>query len=196
MADGDTLLPNQVMYGLFSHSFELDGATLALVQSGSTYELRINGFPFNHLIELWKNKEFFGNKMIVTSYTKKESTHSHANHHHISSDIGKKSDVKPLFDFKIKPVSGNIIINNKNNESEKKTLTVPKVGTKKLFNFEEVNNTNHNVNLLDNSKQPDETKRESFPSYNEVCGKSNEERYNFLKGRNSQIKRSSSLHKK
>jgi hypothetical protein len=84
IANGKVLLPARVYPGIFSHSFIInDGLTISIVQSGRSFELRVNNFPFNHLIELQKNKALFAFE------NKKETSHTYR-----LSPIGKVEEVE------------------------------------------------------------------------------------------------------
>jgi hypothetical protein len=154
------------MYGLFSHSFELHGITFALVQSGSAYELRINGFPFNYLVELTRNKELFNRKEhhVTTTTTK------------VHHETSPKVYIKPLFDFKIKPTA--------------KLEKTPKATPHKAFTFEEVSQpSKHEENLLELTP----TKRDSFPTITEIFENNKMELNDINTKINENFKRSASL---
>jgi hypothetical protein len=161
------------MYGLFSYSFEHDGMTFALVQSGNAYELRINGFPFNYLVELNRNKELFSKKEhhTTSSFSKVTSNYS-------TNESTQKVYIKPLFDFKIKP-------------TVKAEMSAPKTTTK-AFTFEDVSHlTNQpSENLIDMPKP----KRDSFPTINEIFENNNKTELVGNENKiNENFKRSASL---
>jgi hypothetical protein len=140
--------------------------TMSVLQSGDKYELRINGFPFNHLIELKRNKELFYNNQPISHYNKKNvSNNNITNYSTISShsnDTKQSSETKPLFDFSIKPVekekgkanlqfSGKVVQHN--NIREFTISETPKS-----------NKSKSDISLINFS----ENRRVSFPSINEL----------------------------
>jgi hypothetical protein len=83
---------------VLAYCFDVGRLTLAVVQIGDTYELRINGYPFNYIIELRRNKEFF--KKNVT----------------VNNNVVKKveNENPSLFNFKINPAKqANDLMNEK-----------------------------------------------------------------------------------
>ena len=45
--------------GLFTYSFYIDTHIISILQNGNSFECRINNLPFNHLLNLQKNKKVY-----------------------------------------------------------------------------------------------------------------------------------------
>jgi len=109
-ADQRIVFPKQVVSKMLTCQFEIDGTQIALIQIGNTYDLRINNFPFNHLMEVQKNKKAFSSKdMICISrqniIPKKDMPCVTLSEMGNSTPENKENIRKP-FNFAIKPANG------------------------------------------------------------------------------------------
>ena len=116
--------------------------SISIVQSGLNYELRINGFPFNHLLDLKRNKEFFNNITVNDNKNTLE----------VIDNINK-----PLFNFKIKPI--NEIKNN--NKANLNNIDNIYISDDRLETYTRIKNESHDkpvskyINMLFESDYPE-----------------------------------------
>ena len=95
--------------GLLSVAFTIGKHNCSLIQSGESYELRIDSMVFNHLLELEKSKSLFGkNSEPVSNHYRPNFEISNKNQKpsfgigNIGSKPTNKEEAKPIFNFQIK----------------------------------------------------------------------------------------------
>ena len=147
--------------GDFSHTFEIDGHTLVIIQYADKIELRIDNESFAHLYNLQKNRELLKgdngptSKISIKNYNTisySQEENDKNNSVFYKNNVIKKENPK-LFNFKIKKESGNksLKINNKFKFGEKKEkIFEPSLSNSNdnKQNNNNSNNNNKNVNLL------------------------------------------------
>jgi len=178
VANGATIFGPQVVRSLFTVSFYLDSTVVSLVQNGNSYECRVNNFPFNHLIELQRNKQVFSKDTTSpicnsvkrnTSIVNHEFSKFHINS--ISNDNENKENANEnkQFKFAIKErsntgnstegsenrVGANGSVNNNSNQNKYENF-INKIAEKNDSKVDA------GVNLLDFGTIPDGTKPTKF----------------------------------
>lgn len=129
----------------FSKSFEIGSHSCTIIQHGDKYELRLDNQVFNHLMDLERNKLYFGKNSNPTSTTiqsnigmndRKGMGFGISNQY----NVPKEDNKAPLFSFAIKPVT--------NNNQPKKQIDFPQPNEHKGTREEQGSTNNNKSNNL------------------------------------------------
>ena len=181
--DGNTIVELEEEFA-FTKTFDIEKSSCTIIQHGDRFELRVDNQVFSHLLDIEKNKVYFGKNPEKTSVTIQSSFIGTENKKvgfgiHSQSNIQAKTQSKeaPMFSFAIKPFG-----NNTNNSSKPRRFTeinpVNDFNRNKLQNFKfaeddntqsNVNNTNKedNVNLLNFDNNNDNTSKDNNNNNNQ-----------------------------
>jgi hypothetical protein len=78
--------------GLFTYSFYIDTHVISVLQNGNSFECRIDNLPFNHLLNLQKNKKVYtkdGTSPITHVYKKEAPQENPASKFLLTGHEGK-----------------------------------------------------------------------------------------------------------